>query len=130
MVDGDVRFVGVKSFVVELVGVKGFVVECIDVQEELERYDLIGERVGVLGRVVVVRVVVLWLEVEEIEGVVILLGKVVVVTLSVKGEVSRVETEEVEVYTVPTQAATNSSYYYHDHTVANSGIADEREMEV
>ena len=59
----------------------------------------------------------------------ILLGKVVVVTLSVKGEVSRVEKGEVEVYTVPPQAVTNSSYYYHDHIVANSGIADERETE-
>ena len=72
MVDGDVRFGGAKSFVVELVGVKGFVVECIDVGEELERYDLIEERVGVSVRVVVGRVVVLWLAVEEIEGVVIL----------------------------------------------------------
>ena len=72
MVDGDVRFVGVKNFVVELVGVKGFVVECIDVGEELERYDLIEERVGVSVPVVVVRVVVLWSAVEEIEGAVIL----------------------------------------------------------
>ena len=72
MVGGDVRFVGVKNFVVELVGVKGFVVECIDVGEELERYDLIEERVGVSVRVVVGRVVVLWLAVEETEGAVIL----------------------------------------------------------
>jgi hypothetical protein len=82
VVDGDVRFVGVKNFGVEWGGVKGFVVECIDVREELERYGLIGERVGVsVWVVVVVRVVVLWLAVEEIEGVVILLGKVVVVIL-------------------------------------------------
>lgn len=129
MVDGDVRFVGVKNFGVEWVGVKGFVVECIGAQEELERYDLIGERVGVLGRVVVGRVVVLWLAVEEIEEVGILLGKVVVVTLSVKGEISRVERGEVEVYTVTPPAATNSSYYYHDHTFAYSGIADEQGTE-
>jgi hypothetical protein len=51
------------------------------------------------------------------------------VTLSVKGEVSHAETEEVEVYTVPPVAVTNSSYYYHDHTVAYSGIADEQETE-
>lgn len=50
-------------------------------------------------------------------------------TLSVKGEISRVETGEVEVYTAPPQAVTNSSYYYHDHTVAYSGIADEQETE-
>jgi hypothetical protein len=39
--------------------VKGFVVECIDEREVLELYDLIGERVGVLVRLVVGRVVVL-----------------------------------------------------------------------
>ena len=95
---------------------------------------------GVEGRAVVSfeedagRVVVSIVEgteegVEEIEGVVefVISWEKVVVILSVRGEVCRVERGEVEVNTVPPQAAMSSPYYY--HTAADSGIADELETE-